>query len=361
MGGQRREVAWCAWAVPAAVLAACILAAPGPTDARKDRSPAQDAKRNRLRAELKALPHRIVYESLRGTQWDLLMVHADGSNPVNLTKTADVNELYPHASPDGSKICFLADEGTGRSKVRSVYYMDAPAPSGAAAPAGAARKLVARNARHPCWGPAGRRIAYTPDEYPRFSYRSYATKGITVYDLAAGTRREHPNPAVKHLYALKWSPDGRWFLATVHGALGHDHADLAIEAEGTGVYRLKIINGCRPDVRADGKKVVWNATDHAIAVADLDLTTSPPTVSNPRQVVTCDKDHEVYHADFSPDGRYIAFAHGPRGSQAVGMRAPGWHICVADVRETNVCVVLTRDGASNKEPDWVPVGKGPRK
>ena len=50
------------------------------------------------------------------------MVDADGSNPVNLTRTPDLNELYPHVSPDGAKICFVADEGKGESTIRSVHY-----------------------------------------------------------------------------------------------------------------------------------------------------------------------------------------------------------------------------------------------
>jgi len=63
--------------------------------------------------ELKQVPHKIVYETYRDTSWELFLVNADGPSPVNLTRTGDVDELYPHASPDGSRICFVADEGEG--------------------------------------------------------------------------------------------------------------------------------------------------------------------------------------------------------------------------------------------------------
>jgi hypothetical protein len=42
------------------------------------------------------------------------LCNADGSNPVNLTRTPDVEVLFPKSSPDRSKICFIADESKGR-------------------------------------------------------------------------------------------------------------------------------------------------------------------------------------------------------------------------------------------------------
>jgi len=352
---RRRAPVW-GWLAAAGFLIACFLAMPAgsaPTSTSPARPGAEGdpeampAKRAKLLAELKRVPHKIAYESYRGTNWELFVINADGSNPVNLTRTPKVDELYPHASPDGSRICFAADEGKGRSKVRSVYYMNAD---------GSGRTLVAENARHPCWGPGGRAIAYTPGEYDRFSAASYATKGLAVYDLQTGQHRRHPNRSIRHLYALTWSPDSRWFLATVHGGMGYDHADLAIEAEGERVFTLPQIEGCRPDISADGKKILWNATDQSIAVADLDLKSSPPGITNIRIVVSCQEGDEVYHADWSPDGKYIAFAHGPEGDQSVGQIARGWNICVADASQNNVWVRLTTDGVSNKEPDWVPAG-----
>ena len=112
--------------------------------------------------DLKAIPFKIVYETLRETDgkenWELYLMNADGSNPVNLTQTADVDEMYPHASPDGSQICYVADEGTGRNKVRNVYYMNID---------GTGRVKVADNARQPCWSPDGKTIAYLKAEYTR--------------------------------------------------------------------------------------------------------------------------------------------------------------------------------------------------
>ncbi len=357
MCGQRRKalrwgdvlpaglvIAWGWAAFSGAAAGSKESARSGPGEAAKARA----ARQARLRAGLKKLPYRIVYETNRGGNWELFVIDADGANPVNLTKTPRVHELYPHASPDGKLICFVVDEPAEESKSRNVYCMSVD---------GGGRKLVAENARQPCWVPDGR-VAYVKGEFERFSYKDFATRGLFLYDLKTGRHRQHPNRTLHHLYSIGFSPDGEWVLATVHGGMGYKHANLAIEAGGKGVFQLKPVGGCRPDVSPDGKRVAWNATDQVIAVADLDLGSRPPKVTNVRKLVTCDKKHEMYHADFSPDGRYVAFAHGPKGGEQVGQVARGWNICVADAAERDVWVALTTDGLSNKEPDWVPAAAG---
>ena len=299
---------------------------------------------------LKDVRFKIVYESLRETggkeNWELILVNADGSNPVNLTKTGDSSEMYPHASPDGSKVCFVVDETAGGRKVRNVYYMNMD---------GSGRVKVADNARQPCWSPDSKRIAYLPAEFEKYTIKDYATKGIAFYDIATSKHTQHPNTNLHHLYNISWSFDGKWFLATVHGGMGFKHAQLAIEANGPGVYDLTKfgVTGCRPDFRYDNKKLTWGLTDWDLCVADLDLSSGKPNVTNVRKLVKCDKEHEVYHSDFSPDGKYLAFSYGLKAQEQVGGKAPGWNICVSDMN--GKWVQITTDGKDNKEPDWVPI------
>ena len=101
-----------------------------------------------LREELKQLPYKIVFESYQDDNFELMMVNADGSGVVNLTKTPKVNELYPHVSPDGTKVSFVVDGEEGGTKVRSVWTMNLD---------GTGRTLVQSNAREPCWSCAGTR------------------------------------------------------------------------------------------------------------------------------------------------------------------------------------------------------------
>jgi len=299
--------------------------------------------------DLKAIPFKIIYETYREMDgkenWELFLMNADGSNATNLTRTPKVDEMYPHASPDGSRICFVTDEGKGRNKVRSVYYMNID---------GTGRVKVA--ARQPCWSPDGKTIAYLKGEYERYTTRAIGTKGLFFYDLATGRHEQHPNRDLHHIYNISWSPNGKWFVATVTGGMGFDHNIIAFEAHGTGVFDLKKygIDGCRPDLSSDGRTIGWaEISEVDVYVADIDLTLSLPRVADLRGVAKCRKGNYVNHTDFSPDSRYVAFGYGPEANYSVGSKTPGWNICVSDL--TGKWVQITTDGNHNKEPDWVPI------
>jgi len=320
---------------------------------------AQPTKEAKLRQQpcdkselnLQAVPFKIVYETYRETDgkenWELFLMNADGSQATNLTQTKDVDEMYPHASPDGTKICFVADEGTGRNKVRNVYYMNIN---------GTGRVKAADNARQPCWSPDGKTIAYLKGEYERYTHRALGTKGLFFYDVATGRHEQHPNRDLHHIYNICWSPDDKWFVATVTGGMGFDHAIIAFEAHGTAVFDLTKygIKGCRPDLSSDGRLIGWaEISEVDVYVADIDLTLLVPRVADLRGVAKCGKGNWVNHTDFSPDGRYIAFGYGPEANYSVGSKTPGWNICVSDL--SGKWVQITTDGNHNKEPDWVPI------
>ena len=99
---------------------------------------------------------------------------------------------------------------------------------------------------------------------------------------------------------------------------------------------------------------------------DLDFSGPKPKVKNQRNVVTSAKPMKVYHADWGPGGRYLAFSRGPKAGrlghapEIVGIPAKGWDIFVADATRLNHYVQITTDGKCNKEPDWVPVPKESR-
>ena len=306
-----------------------------------------------LAQELKKVPYQIVFESYQEQNWDLHLVRADGSARVNLTRTPDVNELYPHVSADGTKVCFLVDAGEGEKKTRDVYRMNLD---------GAGRRLVARGARDPCWTADDRGIVYVKSEFEQFTLLDFATKGVFVFDLASGRHREHPNRDLHHLFAISATPDGKWYAVTVHGGMGYSHGILAVEAEGQKVFNLGI-PGCRPDVSRDGQRIAWASSDYSLGVGDLDFSGPAPRVVHVRDIITSDKPWKVQHVDWSPDGRYVAFTRGPykkglglaSSPALVGAQAPKWDICVGDPNATNRWVAITADGHSNKEPDWVPL------
>jgi Tol biopolymer transport system component len=331
-------VAWL-WAGPVELSPASTGALPGLTPMPRDT------------LDLRKIPYKIVYETYRKTDgkdnWELYMMNADGSAATNLTNTPDIDEMYPHVSPDGTKICFVADEGDGQDKVRHVYYMDID---------GSNRVHVATNGREPCWCFDGKSIAYLAGEYNRYTTREYATAELMYYHLDGAWTSPHRNTELHHLYAICWSPDGKWLLGVVHGGMSYSDTILAFDAYGKRVFDLAKwgVKGCRPDLNVDGTKMVWGETDWNLRIADIDLTADRPEISNLRDIVRCDRRFKVYHVDISPDSRYVTFSYGPfSGGQQVGGMAPGWNICVGDLNGT--WVQITTDGNHNKEPDWVPI------
>ncbi len=308
------------------------------------------AQAAKLRDEMKLdeVPFRIVFETYRESNWELFLINADGSNPVNLTGTSDLDEMYPHASPDGTRLCFVVDEKKAGGKVRNVYYMNLD---------GTGRTKVADNARQPCWSSDGKSIAYLKAEFERYTTRDYATRELFIYDLQTRKHRQHPNNRLHHLYNICWSPDGQWFFATVHGGMGYRHAQLVLEANGTKVFDLSPwgVGGCRLDINRDGNKLTWGRSDEVLCVGDLSFTSERPKVTHVHDVAVCPKGFEVYHSDWSPDGKHIAFSFGPAAQEIVGERAEGWNICVGDL--TGKWTPVTTDGKDSKEPDWVPPGR----
>src|SRR5947209_250494 len=188
---------------------------------------AQDAPP--LRERLKATRFGIAWEAYANGNSDIWVMKADGTGAVNLTSTPDVNEHYPQIAPDGKHICFNVDTGEGRTAVRSLWVMDID---------GKNRTKIADKAREPFWGPDSKVIGYLPQEYDKFDVVDYYTKGLMYYHVDSGKTEPHPNSEkLRHLYHPRFSPNGKWIVATVHAGMNLSHAILLIEAHGD-----KIIN-----------------------------------------------------------------------------------------------------------------------
>lgn len=305
-----------------------------------------------LREDLKKLPYKILFETYRDGNWDIYQVNADGSQPFNLTQTPNINELCPHVSADGRQICFVVDEGEGDQRTRSVWRMSID---------GTGRQMVARAGREPCWTASDKGIVYLKSETERFTAMDYVTKGLFAHNLTSGRDEVHPSPDIRHLFNICSTPDGKWYVSSLHAGMGYSHAIVAIETHGPKIFNLGV-PGCRPDVSPDGKRIAWASGNFSLAVGDLDFSGPEPRVLHGHDILVSPEPVKIQHIDWSPDGRYVAFSRGPYNKKGlgiapsiVGVQAPGWNICVADPSTTNRWVTITTDGKSNKEPDWAPL------
>ena len=282
-----------------------------------------------LREALKDCPFKIVHESYRQGNWELILRSADGSGPVNLTNTADIDELYPHASPDGSRIAFVADTGQGDARIRNVFIMDVD---------GSGRIQVGQNGRQPFWSPDGKILAFLRGERLTYEEGGLANKDMYLYNLATKEIAHHPKKDLDGLLNPCWTPDGKWIVSSVMGGMGFGSSICAIEADGQRVVELRRslseaedIYQCRPDVSPNGKWVAWGKEDCEdfmwLEVADFEYSQGLPKVTNRRYVVTLAYPLEIYHVDWSPDSRFIAYSVGGRGTRmqpagyVVGARA----------------------------------------
>jgi len=315
--------------------------------------------------QLKASRFRIAYECYVNGNWEIFVMNADGSNPVNLTQTSDVNEHYPQVSPDGTKMCFSVDEGEGRDTVRSLWAMDIDCKN---------RRKLADHAREPFWNPSSQVIGFLPQEFPKFNVIDFSTKGMCFCDLATGRITPHVNSTnLHHLYNPSFARNGKWIVATVHAGMGFEHAILAIQANGNKIVNLKI-PGCRPCLSPDGKQIAWGAGDHEVAAAPIDLESETPSVGEWRLHIR-DKTDETYHVDWSPDSRFLSLSRGPASKgdpnkpgtflaacEVVGVYAAGWNLCAVSAEHSGVVdlnhatdadfMMLTTNGFSNKESAW---------
>ena len=347
------------------LLSAGICVAAGRTLAGEEANTSLSIEESNLLDMLKACPHKIVHESYRNNNWELIVRNADGSEPVNITNTPDIDELYPKASPTGDTIAFVADESSGDQRTRNVYLMDID---------GTNRRKIGKNGRQPFWKPDGKTLCFLRGERLVYGEGGSANREMYFYHVDADRTEPHPRKDLAGLLNPGWCAGKEWIVSSVMGGMGFGHSICAIEASGNRVMELRRsrseavdIYQCRPDVSADGKRVAWGKEDLEdcmwIEVGQLDFSEGDPKVTNRRYVAQVDYPLQVYHVDWSPDNCFIACAMGGRGTRmepagfVVGTKARGWDIYVIDPSRHNVVVQITHDGLSNKEPDWIKVDK----
>ncbi|GGE97679.1 TolB family protein [Mycetocola zhadangensis] len=146
---------------------------------------------------------------------DVCVINADGTGLKNLTSTPDVYETTPSWSPDGSEIVY----GTWKGKAHELHVMDST---------GKRSHRITSNGNWPSWSPDGELIVFS------------ASRGSSAQDLWT-VNRDGSDKALladgdSELTEPAWSPDGRT-IAYVSVGSEETEEDIFIMPAGGGSDR----------------------------------------------------------------------------------------------------------------------------
>lgn len=223
---------------------------------------------------------------------------------VRSSDTEIVGYSQPNWSPDGHSLAFVAEactvSGTERACNQEIYRMDADGSH----PMNVTQSPDV-NERSPRWSPQGEHIAYT-GENADGSDRIYAMKADGTVVVALGTfpSRLLNNPATGG--AFDWSPDGEQ-VVMVSASDGYAHL-YTVNGDGSQQIRLTEdpTDHYSPVWSPDGKQIAFVSTLNG----QSDIFLIDPDGTGLTNLTDTPDDTEVLPA-WSPDGSRIAFSRYP--------------------------------------------------
>lgn len=265
---------------------------------------------------------KIAFVQVEGKNKEIYIADFDGSNPVQVTRDANLN-LSPSWSSDGSKLAYVSFK-EGNSKVFTANLTD-----------GSTRLLCGYQGLNisPAWRPGSGEMAVTLSKDGNPDIYLISSSGQVLQRLVHG-------------WAISvspgWSPDGRQ-LAYVSDETGSPQ--IYIVNAGGGQGRRITFSGTYNTSPSWSPKGDWIAYSSKVG-GRHNVFTIRPDGSDNRQLTFGEGDNES--PTWSPDGRMIAFSSTRQGGSAI------W------VLLTNGTGVrrLTRLGGSQELPDWSPRLRG---
>jgi Tol biopolymer transport system component len=254
------------WSDEFAAIAVLVvpISAPGavaswPSDAGQSALPGPIPRQARFDVEtwatisLEAEPRTLAFSSVRGSNGDIYLMSADGSDLRRVT-TALAEELEPSWSPDGGQLAYqsrrptwslytsLSDGADERALGTSVSWSPAWSPDGSriAYSTGSSIRCVSvaegeidilvpscGDCGRPAWSPDGREIAF-------HSSRA-GSLDLYVLDVETRTSRQLTSGHGRDLHAT-WSPDG---VSLAFASDRDGNLEIyTVRSDGTGVMRI---------------------------------------------------------------------------------------------------------------------------
>jgi len=222
--------------------------------------------------------------------WDLSLMHPDGTNRRQITNTREYNEAGARFSPDGRKLLYFRMPNTEQidNNTYGTYeLLVADADGGHAVAYG-------NNFHWASWGPNDKQIACLDK------------KGIRIIDLdSRRVLRSMPRKGI--VQQLVWSPDGKWFAGTANG-LGIAWAIGRLDADTGQINAVSETDryNCTPDWLGDSQHIIYSRgiVPDTPGWAQLWLADGN---GQDKQLLYTERGHHIYGGCVSPDGKYILF------------------------------------------------------
>ena len=254
---------------------------------------------------------RVVYSALdaKASNLDIYAMRLDGSDPLRLTDSPEISELYPSLSPDGMHIAFVGrqiSQLNTEKRTFSLWVMNSD---------GANRVNIAQDPAliydRPLWSPDGKTLAYNTSPADASVRGSLASWAIYLYDSAAG-RSLRLDTGLTYARHPAWTPDGK---ALFFSAINPDTGTLGIyqismdTQEVRRVYDEKA-NEIQPVVSPDGQRLLFLDYDSRelyileMNTGRVELVKTPPVL-------------DLGYAVWSPDGTAIYFEANTKSAYAI--------------------------------------------